>query len=61
MRIGQLIRSFRAHREYNLKEMAGRIGIPISTLSRIERGQSPDGKTLAAILKWALGDVDVAA
>lgn len=55
MRLGELLQSWRKERGLTLKEMVPRIGIPLSTLSRIECGGMMDGPTLARILLWAMG------
>ena len=35
-------------------QLAKEIGISYATLSRVENGEEPSGKTLAAILRWML-------
>ncbi len=40
--------------ELGIREAAAELGISPATLSRIERGESMDGATLAKILHWLL-------
>jgi transcriptional regulator with XRE-family HTH domain len=54
MRIGQLLACWRSVTQSNIRDAAKRIGISYSTLSRIENGEEPNGRTLAALLRWAL-------
>ena len=54
MRIGELLKSWRNQRELTLAEMSTRTGVPLATLSRIENGIVPDGRTLAKIVGWML-------
>ena len=39
----------------NIRDAAAAMGVSAATLSRVERGQPMDGRTLASILKWLLG------
>jgi transcriptional regulator with XRE-family HTH domain len=39
------------------REAAKELGVSLSTLSRIERGEAMDGVTLAKILAWLLGPI----
>jgi len=56
MRLGQILKRWRVMSELNLRTAAKMMGTSTATLSRIERGENPDGKTLAAILRWILSD-----
>jgi len=38
----------------SLREVARNMGMSAATLSRVERGEVMDGKTLASILRWLL-------
>lgn len=57
MRLGKIIRSWRVNQDLGIREVAAQIGISAATLSRIERGEKMDGRTLAAILHWLAGPV----
>ena len=37
-----------------VREFARELGVSASTLSRIENGEEPSGRTLPAILRWML-------
>ena len=52
MKLGELIRLWRNVEGIAIRDMAKDIGISYSTLSRVERGEMMDGKTLAALLHW---------
>lgn len=52
MRVGPVIRKYRAMTERNIRDVSKEIGISAATLSRVERGEEMDGETLARILKW---------
>lgn len=54
MRLGEILRAWRIHRELNLRHVAKLMGISASTLSRIENGLACDGRTLATILTWLM-------
>lgn len=55
MRLSRILERWRYGAELTLKAAAEQIGIPLQTLSRIERGGVPDGETLARILVWLVG------
>lgn len=55
MRIVDLLKAWRHHQELSIREAAARIGIPASTLARLERDQSMSAETLAAVMSWAMG------
>jgi transcriptional regulator with XRE-family HTH domain len=50
--MGELLAAWRKERGLTLKEMSGRVDIPLPTLNRIERGRLPDGKTMLKIFAW---------
>ena len=54
MRLGYVIRKWRAAEKLGVREAAKQIGTSAATLSRIENGNACDSKTLAAILLWLL-------
>lgn len=57
MRLGIILRKYRAMAEKSTRDMAAELGISAATYSRIERGEGMDGTTLARILKWLLEEV----
>lgn len=54
MRIGELIKLYRAFEDFNIRDFAKELEISSATLSRVERGENMDGKTLAKIMNWML-------
>jgi transcriptional regulator with XRE-family HTH domain len=54
MKIGSLLLRWRAAERVGVRQLANEIGISYATLSRVENGEEPGGKTLAAILRWML-------
>ncbi len=54
MKIGSIIRVWRRAQDMGVREAAKLIGVSHGTLSRIERGEEMQGKTLAKILRWLL-------
>ncbi len=54
MRLGKLLKQHRAFAGYGIRQFAAELGVSAATLSRIERGENMDGKTLAKILSWLL-------
>ena len=54
MRLGQVVRLWRRTSDLSLMEAAAQIGLTLPTLSRIERGEPMDGKTLGIVLRWLL-------
>lgn len=57
MRIGELLKAWREKRSLTLKEMAPRVGVSFQTLSRLERGLMPDGKTTLKVLAWVMAEL----
>ena len=54
MKLGEVIRQWRYITRVGVREVAKQIGTSAGTLSRVERGENPDGATLAKILVWLL-------
>lgn len=52
MRLGDIIRGYRLHKELDLRTLADEIGIGHVTLMRIEQGHEPSGGSLAKIIIW---------
>ena len=56
MILGDVIRRWRMWSELSIREVAAMIGVSAATLSRIERGETMDGRTLAKIVTFLLKD-----
>lgn len=54
-KLGEVLRSYRLHKELGQRELAPMIGISYPTLHRIEHGQAIDAKTLMILLNWLMG------
>lgn len=54
MLLGTMFAAWRNGTVYGVREVAKAIGISAATLSRFERGENCDAKTLAKILNWVL-------
>jgi len=54
-RLGDVLRKWRAMSMLDLKQVADAIGISVSTLSRLERGKTPDAGTLRKVWSWLMG------
>jgi transcriptional regulator with XRE-family HTH domain len=52
VRLGNVIRAYRMHREISLRKCAKEIGIGAATLMRCEQHFAMDAKTFLAILTW---------
>lgn len=52
--LGAALKAWRDKRDLGVREMAKILGTSPATVSRIERGLQPDGKTLINIVKWLL-------
>lgn len=50
--LGSMLKAERARRGVNLRQAQVDIGVPMSTLSRFERGQMPDLPNLLAVADW---------
>jgi transcriptional regulator with XRE-family HTH domain len=56
MKLGEVIRRWRRNSDVGLREAAREIGVSHGTLSRIERGEEMDAKTLVKILAWLFSE-----
>jgi transcriptional regulator with XRE-family HTH domain len=56
MRLGDVLRRWRKMADINIRDAARSMKVSAATLSRIENGKDADGKTLAAILTWLMGE-----
>lgn len=56
MKLGDVIRGYRLHKEMNLRQLGDAIGIGHVTLMRIENGHEPSGGSLAKIIAWLTGE-----
>ena len=54
MRLGVVLRKYRAIAELSIRVLALDIGVSAATLSRIERGEAMDGRTLGKVLIWLM-------
>ena len=52
MMIGKLMRIYRSVNDFAVRRMAKEIGISAATLSRIERGNQMDAKTMIKLMNW---------
>jgi len=52
MKLGEVIRAYRMHRELSLRYVANEIGIGAATLMRFENGQDIDAQTFMKVLTW---------
>ena len=52
MKLGELIRLWRNVERIGIRDLAKEIGVSHATLSRIERGENMDGRSLAKIIHW---------
>ena len=57
MLLGEMIRRWRETEKIPLRRFAKMLGTSPSTLSRVERGTTPDGLTLARLLRYLLGGI----
>lgn len=57
MKLGEVIRRWRRNSDVGLREAAREIGVSHGTLSRIERGEDMDAKTLVKVLSWLFSEV----
>ena len=56
MKLGDVLKTWRRVSELNIRDAAREIGIGVSTLSRIENGETMDGVTLSRILTWLMSE-----
>jgi transcriptional regulator with XRE-family HTH domain len=61
MRLGIVLRKYRAIQELSVRQLAKEIGIAFATLSRLENGMAVDADTLMKILVWLTGRADAEA
>jgi len=54
VKLGEVLYKWRRMEDLSLREVAPMLGISVATLSRVESGESMDGKTLAKILAWLM-------
>lgn len=59
MRIGEVLRKWRRASDMGVREAAAEIGISHGTLSRIERGEDVDGRTMLKLIVWLMGSEKV--
>lgn len=52
MRLGNIIKGWRDSQRLGIRAVAKDIGVSHGTLSRIERGENVDGRTLIKVLIW---------
>lgn len=52
MRLGKVIKGWRERQKLGIRAVALDIGISHGTLSRVERDENVDGKTLVKLLFW---------
>jgi transcriptional regulator with XRE-family HTH domain len=55
MRIGRLLKLYRAHEDTSIREAARAMGLSAATLSRIEAGRDVDAETLVKLILWMRG------
>jgi transcriptional regulator with XRE-family HTH domain len=55
MEIGNVLNDWRTINELTLKEASSRIGLPLKTLDRIERGSDIEGKTMMKLIAFLFG------
>ena len=56
MRIGKLLRYYRAQAKISLRKLAAEIGVEFTMLSRFERGRNINQRSWVAIFMWLLGE-----
>ncbi len=56
MKLGQILLMWRKASELSVRDAAVQIGIPFSTLYRIECGDQMEVRTLVRVLIWMLGE-----
>ena len=57
MRLGHILRRYRAIDNLSLRDLAGSIGIGLATLSRLENGEQIDSRNLMRIFNWLVEEV----
>ena len=56
MRLGAILRLDRTIKEESLDERAEEMGVPKTTLSRLEKGKDIENRTFVKVLNWLAGD-----
>lgn len=51
-RIGQMLKTWRQKQDLTIRQMAGTLKISTATLSRLERGEHLDTRTLRCVMIW---------
>lgn len=57
IRLGEIMLLWRQSKGLNVREAGAIIGMSFTTLNRLERGENPDGRTLAKILRFLLEEI----
>lgn len=52
MNIGEVLRSWRNHKEFTLDEVSKQIGITLPTLQRIETGAGIENRTMMRLIRF---------
>lgn len=52
MNIGTVLRSWRHHEEMSLEQAAKKIGLPLSTLDRVEKGSGIENRTMVVLIHF---------
>lgn len=56
MKLGEVLKEWRWARRFTVRQTAKVLDISAATLSRFERGETCDAKTLSKILCWLLSE-----
>ena len=59
LKLAEVLKQWRYGARLSVRAAAHDIGIGYSTLSRVENGEWPDGRTLAIILRWLLSEGEI--
>lgn len=57
VRLGEFISAWRNEKRLTVRAAGEKFGVQYATLNRLERGENPDGRTLAKILRFLLEEV----
>lgn len=52
MNIGIVLRSWRHHEEMTLERAAKKVGLPLATLDRIEKGSGVEHRTMVLLIRF---------
>ena len=55
MKLGEVIRSYRLHKERTLRDLAKELTVSPATLLRLEQGKPVEMATGSKVLRWLLG------